>query len=278
MDYKHIRNITELFVREFSECKSFSELILGYTLCNHNIESLTKEKFCLNVGNELDCPAYRLIWITPNGTLLFTKPVPLCVELMDHRETVTYVLKKYYKLVPAKEKTEILKNFFGNIYDNPKLINFFESESNTKECIPKGLYGDFDSEEFGYRKNNYVGKCEKKKTKKVPRFTCYFSRFMHLTGFVRIRLKDRIIKSKNKPDNISPLRENTGLNIESWAQLSLNQQQFLREFILINKLNDYNAVFLDDNTPYSSLSSSLGFEIKEKFHTFGHAYRLLNKK
>ena len=154
MDYKHIRNITELFVREFSECKSFSELILGYTLCNHNIESLTKEKFCLNVGNELDCPAYRLIWITPNGTLLFTKPVPLCVELMDHRETVTYVLKKYYKLVPAKEKTEILKNFFGNIYDNPKLINFFESESNTKDCIPKGLYGDFDSEEFGYRKNN----------------------------------------------------------------------------------------------------------------------------
>ena len=80
------------------------------------------------------------------------------------------------------------------------------------------------------------------------------------------------------PTDISPLRENTGLNIESWAQLSLNQQQFLREFILINKLNDYNAVFLDDNTPYSSLSSSLGFEIKEKFHTFGHAYRLLNKK
>ena len=100
---------------------------------------------------------------------------------------------------------------------------------------------------------------------------------MYLTGFVRIRLKEDIIKSESKPDDFSTLREDTGLNIESWTQLTLNQQQFLREFILLNKLLDRNAVFLDDNTLYKSLNSSLGFEIEEKFHTFGHAYRLINK-
>jgi len=269
MDYKHIRNITELFVREFSECKSYREVILDYTICDHNIESLTKEQFCLNIKSDLDCPAYRLLWITPNGTLLFSKPRDQSVKLMDHRQTVTYVLKKYYKLIPAKEKTEVLKHFFGTIHNNSKLINFFESKSNIKESIPQGLYGNFDSKEFEYKI---------KGGKKVPRFSNYFTRFMYLTGFIRIRLKEDIVESINKPNDFSPLREDTGLNIESWTQLTLNQQQFLREFILVNKLDDKNAVFLDDNTPYKSLNSSLGFEIEEKFHTFGHAYRLLNKK
>ena len=268
MDYKHIKNITELFVREFSECRSYREVILDYTICDHNVESLTKEKFCFDVKSDLDCPAYRLLWITPNGTLLFSKPPHQSVKLMDHRQTVIYILKKYYKLIPVKEKTEVLKHFFGTIYNNPKLKNFFESESNPKESIPEGLYGDFNSNEFEHRI---------KGGKKVPRFATFFTRFMYLTGFVRIRLKEDIIKSESKPDDFSPLREDTGLNIESWTQLTLNQQQFLREFILLNKLLDRNAVFLDDNTLYKSLNSSLGFEIEEKFHTFGHAYRLINK-
>jgi hypothetical protein len=92
---------------------------------------------------------------------------------------------------------------------------------------------------------------------------------MYLTGIVRLRLKT-ILTGKQ-------IQEQTGFNIEIFQKLTLNQQQFLREFIEVNKLIDKKSLFIDDHTPYKSVRLNLGVVVEEKFHDFGHAYRVLTK-
>jgi hypothetical protein len=92
---------------------------------------------------------------------------------------------------------------------------------------------------------------------------------MHSTGIVRLRLKDL---STGKQ-----IQEQTGFNIEIFRKLTLNQQQFLREFINVNKLIEKNSLYIDDHTPYKSVRLNLGVVVEEKFHDFGHAYRVLTK-
>lgn len=279
MDYKHIRNITELFIETFSypNYKHEEEPLLLTPQCLHTPEELSKKEFCLNIGSDLDCIAYRLLWIAPDGTLLFTPGKSWNKhKLLDHRESVIYVLKKYYQTLNNKDKVELLKYFFGTIYKNQKLKKFFESHYTYKEIVPDEMYGNFDSDDYEYRVTNYLIK-EDEYEKYKPRFNNFIQRFINSTGIVRLRLKTKIKVYPSELDKTDKEREQTGFNIETWKKLTLNQQQFLRDFIETNKLIEKNAVFIDDNTPYKTVKFSLGAIEEERFHSFGHAYRVLTK-
>jgi len=282
MEYKHIKNITELFIKEYSECYDYQKdfVVLPkeiswdptvHRLCNHSKHTLTKEPFCLNVESEAICPHYQLLWLTPDGTPLFSKTKPginIPTKLVDHLDSIFYVLKKYYRTLNTNDRKALLKHFFGLISHNPRLIDAFEKEHTPGEKIPSDLHGNFDSDEYEHRlKGDHTTPL--KHYTYTPRFNNYMYRFMYLTGIVRLRLKT-ILTGKQ-------IQEQTGFNIEIFQKLTLNQQQFLREFIEVNKLIDKKSLFIDDHTPYKSVRLNLGVVVEEKFHDFGHAYRVLTK-
>jgi len=282
MEYKHIKNITELFIKEFSECIDYQfHFVITpkgtvwdptvHKLCYHSEYTLTNEPFCLNLNSNVCCPHHQLFWLTPDGTPLFTKEKPGLnnpTKFIDHLDSVFYILKKYYQTLNTDDKKALLKYFFGLISLNPRLVDMFESEYTPGEKIPQDLHGDFNSDEYEYKlKGDH--KTDLKNYKYTPQYNNYMYKFMHSTGIVRLRLKDL---STGKQ-----IQEQTGFNIEIFRKLTLNQQQFLREFINVNKLIEKNSLYIDDHTPYKSVRLNLGVVVEEKFHDFGHAYRVLTK-
>jgi hypothetical protein len=178
---------------------------------------------------------------------------------------VLTILKKYYSTLNKKNKQNLLKTFFGDIYNNQKLIDLFEAKTIPGEDIPDGLWGTFGSKEYPKVIKHIDGEIAY-----LPLYKNYFTRFMSVTGIVRLRLKPISI------DNYTP--ELTGFNIEVHSKLTLSQSQFLREFILLNDLQHKKSVFIDDCTTYKTVLDSLGLNIAPKFNSFGHAYRLLDSK
>ena len=250
MEYKHIKNITNILKDFFKRNKNHSKTIL-------------KKPFTDDIIFE---PAYRLTWITPDGTTIFEDNSRSTFKRKtDHKRTILVILKKYYITLNKKDKQTLLKTFFGDIHNNRKLISFFQSEIKYTEDLPRDLWGSFKSKDYPQ-----IIKHKDGKVKYQPLFKNYMTRFMSITGIVRLRLKPISI------DNCLP--ELTGFNIEARTKLTLNQSQFLREFILLNNLQYKKSIFIDYNTPYKSISSSLGLDIKPKFNSFGHAYRLLDSR
>lgn len=250
MEYKHIKNITNILKDFFKRNRNHSETI-------------RKKPFTDDIEFE---PAYRLTWITPDGTLILEDNSRSAFKReTDHKRTILVILKKYYITLNKKDKQTLLKTFFGDTYNNTKLIHFFQSEIIYTEDLPKELWGSFESEGHPKVISHRNGKIYYR-----PFYRNYITRFMSVTGIVRLRLKSIPI------DNMVP--EQNGFNIEAHTKLTLNQSQFLREFIILNNLQFDKSVFIDDNTPYKTISSSLGLDIKPKFNSFGHAYRLLESK
>ena len=251
MEYKHIKNITNILKDFFKRNKNHSKTIL-------------KKPF---TDDAIFDPAYRLTWITPDGTPIFEDRVhSIFKRALDHKRTVLVILKKYYSTLNQKDKQTLLKTFFGDTHNSKELVNFFKSEIDYAEDLPKGLWGSFKSKDYPKIIKHKNGKVYHEK----PVFKNYISRFISVTGIVRLRLKPLPTGKQS--------HEHTGFNIEARTKLTLQQSQFLREFILLNKLHDKRSVFIDDNTPYKTISSSLGLDIKPKFNSFGHAYRILDSK
>jgi len=247
MEYKHIKNITDILKDFFKRNRNQSETIL-------------KKPFTDDLEYE---PAYRLTWITPDGTLILEDNVRSNFKRKpDHKTTILVILKKYYITLNKKDKQTLLKTFFGDTYNNERLINFFQSEIIHTEDLPRDLWGSFETKDYPKVIKHSDGKIYYK-----PVHRNYITKFMSVTGIVRLRLKSISI------DNMVP--EQNGFNIEAHTKLTLNQSQFLREFIILNNLQYKKNVFIDDNTPYKTISSSLGLDIEPKFNSFGHAYRLL---
>lgn len=282
MNYKHVKNITELFTKEFSKCIPYQEAHISPndSTCYHTSEELSSKPFCLDITCDLDCPAYRVLWITPDGTPLFTRlgysNNPQKKALIDHRNSVFYILKLYYQTLDDVQKPEVLEHFFGLMHDHTQLLEFFESKCIFGENLPLELKGRFDSEDYEYIIKN-VKQNPKLNYRIKPRFNDFLQRFINTTGIIRVRLKT-IEERTEELDTTNTLREQIGYNIETWKKLTLNQQQFLKSFIKINKLIEKNALFIDDNTPYKTVKLSLGVVVEERFHSFGHAYRVLTNK
>jgi hypothetical protein len=250
MEYKDIKNITDILVDFFRRNENHSENILKNTFTDDTMFE----------------PAYRLAWITPDGTTLFEdNPRSSFKRKTDHKRTILLVLKKYYSTLNVKNKQNLLKTFFGDIYNNQHLIDFFEAQIIYTEDLSRDLWGSFKSKEYPQ-----IIKHKNGEVSYIPLFTNYMARFMFITGIVRLRLKPVSIDKQ--------IPEETGFNIQAHTNLTLHQSQFLREFILLNDLQIKKSVFIDDNTTYKTLLDSLGLNITPKFNSFGHAYRILDSK
>jgi len=312
MEFRHIQGIVELL-------SDVSYNRLSSPFCGHSNLTLSSEPFCdptplADIYNERTkttyfdhCPSRQLMWLLPNGEPLFHLNFPherVIVEeidiydthaFWDHHQTVFYVLKKYYKLRiensnsvhPSFTLFDYLYYFFGETAHNLELQDIFKSDFVELDWEEEGypifkLPMDLSFELIGKFRGEYpvddnrFRRIAKVKNGKINLFksshSSFLSRFLDTTGIVRLRTKDIIMQENPEP-------EETGFNIEAWQNLTLNQSQFLRDFIRVNKLVQRQNLFIDDQTKYKQLESSLGLiEYQGPNYNFGHANKILTRK
>ena len=224
------------------------------------------------------CSVANIKWITPEGV-----PIYAASGYKLPMSSSGLTVSKVEKCDPGDHHRMVHRTFI-NLFNNWKDRKIVVGDNISKNDIKEHFFNsNISNDYFEYKWPEHRIPIIPKEFYKTGKkqWNTFMSGYGYETGMVRLSIKQKNIDYNESLFNDSTKRKSeiiaaSGWNIQAWKPLTNSQRNLILGYIRSYNIDVDKILYIDDESEEQCVKRQLGLgSIVSKFHSFGHAYRIL---